>query len=80
MNADVAIFLDNVKTGNPPAVGRLLTTSPRRIRARKVHGAMPGYIASRAILPMPGIGTGRLGGTRPKAISARKERLLPRFF
>jgi hypothetical protein len=48
---------------------------------------MPGCIAVHAWLHRieghlanAGIGTGRLGGTRPKAISARKERRLPRFF
>jgi hypothetical protein len=95
MNTEVAAFLDSLTTGNPPADAvpllravwhglhgewEPLTKLPRRIRAPKVHGCMLGCIAWRAILPMPITGIGTLSGTWPKAISARKERPLPRYF
>jgi len=93
MNTEVAAFLDSLKTGTPPAAavpllravwhglrGEWDAAHHRVMRVPKAHGSMLGCIASRAMSPMRVAGIGGLSGTRPKAIHARKERRLRRFF
>jgi hypothetical protein len=93
LDKGVTAFLGS-ETANPPAVAVPLLRaawhglrwkwavikSSRAIRALKVHGPMFGFIASREIWSMPATGIGRLSGTRPQVISARKGRRLQRFF